>query len=434
MSNDIYEDGLIVDEESKPNEDAQLRNSVSKNLDSTLTEAEKEAIKVAKKEAKGKKIETEKDFKNKGLSKKEESDALDLAKELTSFVKSKVGDNIGQSSGIIETLPTGVDLLDAVLGGGFGLGTMSVIAGNPGTFKSSLVGQVIGNSQKKFKGKLLSAYLDSESAMTKERLYQLGAKSPAITPYNDITVEGVFKTIEALCAFKAVKGITEYPGIVAWDSIANTTTELERSDSETGVNSVIGLRARILSVVLPRYISKLREHNMSLICVNQLRDNISMGQFTPAPDLRWMGDKNMPGGNSIKFNAFHLLLLKVKGDLKPEQWEFSGVMLEAKCVKNKLFTPNIPIQLIVDFNTGISNFWTNFNFMKQNKIITGTAWQHLVEYPDMKWQGTKGCLKKYESDPKFKEAYDKVAQASIQKLIIDQYKTVSIPDDLETAE
>ena len=262
----------------------------------------------------------------------------------------------------------------------------------------------------------------------------MGAKNPPINPYNDITVEGVFKTIEALCAFKAMKEICEYPGIVAWDSIANTTTELERADAETGVNSVIGLRARILSVVLPRYISKLRENNMSLLCVNQLRDNISMGQFTPAPDLKWMGSKNMPGGNSIKFNAFHLLFLTLRGDLKIEQWGFAGVKLEAKCIKNKLFAPNIPISMIVDFNTGISNFWTNYNFMNDNKLLPGSSWKHMLEYPEMKWQGTKGCLTKYENEPEFKKVFDESAKKAIQKLIIDEYKTVEIPDDLNTGD
>lgn len=427
---------LDDDENTKSSKDdsneklQQAATSITKGVEENLTEEEKAAIEKGKNKSSDKKIETVEEFGNYDLSEDEQKEASSLTADLSSFIKSKVGDSLGQSTGVIDTLPTGIDLLDAVLGGGFGLGTMSVIAGNPGTFKSSLVGQVIGNSQKKFKGKMLSTYLDSESAMTKERLYQLGAKNPAITPYNDVTVESVFKTIEALCAFKAMKEILEYPGIVAWDSVANTTTDLEKADTETSINSVIGLRARILSVVLPRYVSKLKEHNMSMIAVNQLRDNIQMGPYNAAPDLRWMGDKTMPGGNALKFNAFHILLLKIRGDLKSDRWGFSGVRLDAKCIKNKLFTPNIPISLIVDFNTGISNFWTNYNFMKENKIIDGTAWQKFVSQPDIKWQATKGCKKKYDEDPEFRKLFDKTAKESIDKLIVEEYKAVEVPDDL----
>lgn len=398
------------------------------NIDSNLTDEEKEKIDKNKKKEK-KKIEVDEDWnKEKELSKEELKQSMEIANEFMAFAKSKAG--IEVNSGKIETLPTGIDLLDSILGGGFGVGTMSLIAGLPGTFKSSLVGQVIANSQRKFKGKLLSTYMDSENAMTKKRLYDLGVKNPPVVPYSDITVEKIFKTIEAVTSFKANKDIMEYPSIVVWDSIANTTTEYERNDIETSINSVIGLKARIISLLLPRYIGKLRETNMTLLAINQLRDNISMGPYGSAADLRWMGDKIMPGGNAIKYNAFHLLLLKVKKDLSYDQYGFNGVELEAKCVKNKLFTPNIPIKLLVDFNSGISNFWTNYRFMSDNDIIKGKAWQHLTEYSDMKWQGSKNCKEKYDNDEAFRKAFDEQSERAIKLFIHDKYASDEIPEDI----
>lgn len=432
------DDGVVLDEvenEDKAKaaeDDAKLKkttDNIGNQVKAKLSPAEQKKLDEAKKkDVTAAKLDTAENFSEYSLSDKELKAAASLASEFMTFAKDKV--EIEPNSGKIETLPSGIDVLDAILGGGFGLGTLAVIAGNPGTFKSSLLGQVIGNSQKKFKGKMLSSYLDSENSMTIERLYQLGVTSPPIKPYSDITVEGIFKTIEALCAFKALKDIPEMPAIVGWDSVANTTTDYEKADSETSINSVIGLRARILSFVLPRYVSKLRQNNMSLIAINQLRDNISMGPYTSAPDLRWMGDKNMPGGNALKFNAFHLLLLRIRGDLKFEQWGFNGIILEAKCVKNKLFRPNIPVQLIVDFNTGISNFWTNYHMMKTTKYIDGAAWQKLKAYPDFKWQATKGCLKKYEEDEDFRKAFDDSAKMCIQNELIEPNKGVELPEEL----
>lgn len=430
------DDTVVLDEDTNADanvqaeQEAKIRktsDNISKDLDSKLSPAEKKKIEENKNKPK-KEIEKIDDFGDYKLSKKELKDALSITGDFTAFIKDKV--DIEPNTGKIETLPTGIDYLDAILGGGFGLGTLAVIAGNPGTFKSSLLGQIIGNSQKKFKGKMLSTYLDSENAMTMERLYQLGVANPPIKPYSDITVEGIFKTIEALCAFKALKDMPEVPAIVAWDSVANTTTDYEKADAETSINSVIGLRARILSFVLPRYVSKLREYNMSLIAVNQLRDTIAMGPYAPAADLRWMGKKNMPGGNALKFNAFHLVLLKIKGDLKVEQWGFNGIVLEAKCIKNKLFTPNIPIELIVDFNSGISNFWTNFHMLKTHGYIKGAAWQQFISNPDMKWQATKGYLKQYESSPEFREVVARNVSLCLETEIISKHKAAEIPEEL----
>jgi hypothetical protein len=94
------------------------------------------------------------------------------------------------------------------------------------------------------------------------------------------------------------------------------------------------LKARLLSALFPRYLPKMKENKISLIAVNQLREKMAMGPYSPAADLKYLGsDKEMPGGQSIKYNAFHLLLLKNLGDIKFDQYGFNGIKLEAKCDK-----------------------------------------------------------------------------------------------------
>jgi len=431
LGDDDISIGKVPNEKRKDDELlAESAAEISKGI--ALTDDEKKEIETKKKSKKSpKNVEVNEAW----LTTDELTDEeLDLSKalqaDLSSFINSKTG--LEEGTAKVDTLPTGIQLLDAVLGGGFGVGTFSMIAGNPGTFKSSLLGQIIGNSQKKFKGKLLTSYLDSESAMTMKRLWQLGARQPAVKPYSDITVEDVFKTIEAICSFKILKSIEEVPAIVAWDSVANTTTSVEKKTPDLDINKVIGLRARILSFVLPRYISKMKEHNCSLIAVNQLRDKLDMGQYAAAADLKWMGDKTMPGGNSLKFNAFHLLLLKTKEDLKEEQWGFSGITIEAKCIKNKIFRPNIPVKLIVDFNHGISNFWTNYKYLTELKLIQAGGWSYLKALPDVKWQGTYKAQALYDENTNgFRDAFDAAVIEAIQINIIDKYGTddSDIPDE-----
>ena len=64
-----------------------------------------------------------------GLSKQVE----DLYSEFNSFLETKA--KIISDTGVKDVIPTGIEVLDAFLGGGFAVGTMSVIAGTPGSGK-----------------------------------------------------------------------------------------------------------------------------------------------------------------------------------------------------------------------------------------------------------------------------------------------------------
>ena len=88
-----------------------------------------------------------------------------------------------------------------ILGGGFAIGALNMIVGQPGSGKSMLAMQAIGQAQRQYNGQLLAAFLDSEEASTSIRLENLGVVAPKIKPYNDITVEKVFKFLEGICVF-----------------------------------------------------------------------------------------------------------------------------------------------------------------------------------------------------------------------------------------
>lgn len=338
-----------------------------------------------------------------------------LSSDLAAFISDKI--DIDQGEGNIERFPTGIDVLDAIAGGGFGVGTFTQIVGNPGTFKSALLGSIIAAGQKKFDGRMLVTFHDSESAMTRERLSQLGVRKPEINPYDDVTVESIFKTIEAISAFKKSRDIVDVPSLIAWDSIANTSTEKERTTDD--INQTIGLKARLLSGLFPRYLPKMRANKISLIAVNQLREKLDMGQFSAPADLAHMGNKDVPGGQAVKFNSFHLLFLRGRGDLKYDQYGINGIKLEAFFVKNKFFRPYVPVILLVDFNTGVSNFWTNYNFLVDNKRLTAGAWNSLLAYPDKKFR-TKDAPEVYKTDKKFKDIFDKEVRETIQREIVDR--------------
>lgn len=353
----------------------------------------------------------------------EDNESQELYKEFSSFLedKSDIFADIGEK----KTVSTGIDLLDAILGGGFAVGALNIILGSPGSGKTMLAIKTLGKAQEQYKGKLIGAFLDSEEATTTLRLSNLGVRFPKIKPYVDITVEKVFKFIEGLSVFKQEKKIVDTPSVVIWDSIANTLSEKERQTDDP--NTVIGYKARLLSILIPKYLAKCAINNICFLAINQLRDKLDLGMFAPPNDLKLMTPtKTMPGGNVLKFNAFQLVEMKPKSIIAAGKAEdsnkygFEGVIVKVKCVKNKIFPPNIEIELVGSFTTGFSNFWTNYKFLKETKRLNTGAWNSLITLPEIKFR-VKDAKITYNSDPEFKKKWDESVKEAIQTEIIEKY-------------
>jgi len=317
-----------------------------------------------------------------------------------------------------STIPTGIDLLDFFLGGGIIIGGLSCIAGRPGCGKTTLTGGIIGSAQKALEGKLLSVYLDSENAMSTFRLSQLGVNNPKIKVREAKTVEQVFRIIDSTCKFieENKKQFEDYKTLIVWDSIANTKTEKDLLSDD--INDTIGLRARLLSALLPKYLDKLELYNIALVGINQFRDKIQMGLYKQPSDLRYLqGDKILPGGNALQYNISQLIELKESSILDEKQYGFNGVVVKTKCLKSRLFTPNVEFELILDYNFGFSNFWTNYNLLRIEKRMTSGRWSKLIDQPDATWQGTKGAYEKYTTDDAFKKMWDSEIESTLANLI-----------------
>jgi len=343
----------------------------------------------------------------------------ELYEEFGEFMKVKA--DMVVDVGLKQVIPTPIDILNAILGGGFAVGALSIIVGNPGSGKSMLAIQTMGSGQLKYKN-FLATFMDSEEATSTLRLANLGVKNPMIKPYVDITVEKVFKHLEAMCLFKEQKKMNDNPSICVWDSIANTLSEKEREAED--VNSVIGYKARMLSLLVPKYVARCSQHNIAWLAVNQLRDQLAIGNFAPAKDLKFMTmGKSMPGGNVLKYNAFSLLEMKHKGIIDPDKMGFDGIISTIKTVKCKLFPPNIEIELVGDFIRGYSNFWTNYSFLVKEGRLSSGAWNFLKTLPEKKFR-TKDAEALYNENGEFTKKYDEAVTECINTEIIEKYNPV----------
>lgn len=335
--------------------------------------------------------------------------------EFDAFLNKKLDIENGEE---VEKIPTGIDILDTLTGGGFSIGQIVQIVGLPGSFKSTLMAQIVGNAQKYYNGKILCVYYDTEVSMTQKRLKQLGVNNPPLKPYDDITIEQLFQTIEAMAAYKEAKNI-DIPSIIVWDSIANTSTLKERSTDE--INQTMGLKQKLLSQLIPRYLPRLKKYKICLWGVNQLRDKLDVGMYGPPPDLKGLGSFDIPGGKAIKFNSSTLLKLQNRGELKEEQYGFRGIQLEGIFIKNKSFQPLIKFDLLADFSHGVDNFFTNYKLLAENKRLSTGAWNKLEALPEVKFR-TKDAKETYNTNEKFKEVFDSEVKSVLKTNYTDKYE------------
>jgi len=410
----IEEDGII--EEPSQDEQSEIMESISLSGD----EKEPEVVERVTEENTAPSEYVSVKEAPKSFTDKEVSEADGLYDEFTSFLEQKA--EIKTSTETKSVIPTGIKILDAYMGGGFAIGALNIIVGSPGSGKSMLAAQTIANGQKIFEsGKFLSAYMDSEESTTMSRLASLGVTNPKLKPYPDITVEKVFKFLETTYLFKEQKKTVDVPSLIVWDSIANTLSQKEREIDD--INKAIGYKARMLSMLVPKYVAKCSQYNVCWLAVNQLREKLDMGQFSAPADLKFMAStKDMPGGQALKFNAFQLLQMQVKSafDTEKGKFGFDGIIVKCKFVKNKLFVPNIDMELVGSFVKGFSDFWTSYNFLTIHGRLKAGAWNYLTEHPTKKFR-TKDAISMYNNDPEFKKIFDEQVELSIKEDIIDKY-------------
>jgi RecA/RadA recombinase len=425
MDDELDFDLTIDDSEEKINS-ADFKEEAEKAV-STITEKVKVKPGRKAKEIKEDKILTSGYISDREITEEDVLAGNELFDTMTGFLK-KEG-KITPGIGIRTTIPTGIDIFDCVAGGGIVTG-VSQIVGMPGSGKTALTARTLATCQRKWPGKFQSIYIDTEFSQTKERLEELGVIYPSIEPYQANTVEKVFNIIEHICAFKANNPETlDIPYCIVWDSIANTKTEKSLLDESH--HSTLGLRAAMLDFLIPKYAEKLNNYNISLLCVNQLRDKIEMGHTPSINDLRFLTDKKVPGGQSLSFNTIQLFYCRQTDKIKEDVYGFPAIKVAGRFIKNKLFTPNIDIEMVFTFRRGFSNFWTNYELLKKYKIISAAAGFVTMEgYSGNKFR-QKETINVYRNDAKFKEAWDNNVSELIQKEFLDKYKPGGSLKDLK---
>lgn len=313
---------------------------------------------------------------------------LDLNKKYNDIVSMTLEDSTGAS--VKMWIPSGDPSIDEVLGGGWPCGRTVEVFGQESSGKTTLALTAIKECQK-MNG--VAVFLDTEHALDRERAKALGVDLKKMIYAAPETLEEVFQYAEDIIEVIRKKD-TERPVIIVWDSVAATPTKAEVEGDYDDRH--VGVQARAMSQGLKKITSKISQHNILFMCVNQMRTNV--GVMYGNPDTT-------PGGRALRYYSSMRVKISKVGQHK-EGGVVAGIKCKIKTEKNKIAPPFAETEFTILFdkeNAGIDSIGSLLD-AGHKELFGGTAGWYDIQGKKMRKNEARKFLK--ENPDVFKMYYD----------------------------
>ncbi len=256
---------------------------------------------------------------------------------------------------------TGSYALDAIISGklrngGIPNGRLTMLYGESGCFKSSLVQKILANAQKEG---LIPVVFDSENAIDPEGAERLGLDTSKVKLVPIFNIEQCRNSVHKFLTGVKEKGL-EGKFIIAIDSLGNLESALETARIEKDSTSVdMGTRARAIKSLLRTCTQLSAITKTPIIITNHLYDNPG--------DLHPTLVKSMPGGKACVYLpsvSVQLMRKPVKedavksesGGLAVGQRNYVGIIVRALTAKNRFIKQYLESELYVSFSNGADKY------------------------------------------------------------------------------
>ena len=255
----------------------------------------------------------------------------------------------------VEFIPSGCFPLDLVLGGGWAEGRIINVVGDKSTGKTLLAIEACANFIRKHSNGLI-VYDDAEAVFDEDYAKRLGLPSRSVKFEESDTVEEFFTSLYKI----ADKGIKQSKPVFyvldSMDSVSDTAEQKRSMDDPT-----YGTKAKQVSTLFRKSVRKLKQSNVTLFVISQIRDNIGVS----------FGRKHKrSGGKALDFYASQVLWLAqikqlqktVRGVKRPY-----GVEVKSKCEKSKVGLPFRDCILPIIYYYGVDEFQACLTWLKDNR-------------------------------------------------------------------
>lgn len=220
----------------------------------------------------------------------------------------------------IKRLPSGVESIDTMIGGGFPCGAITELYGKESSGKTTLALQAAAIVTSK---QMRVLFIDAEQSFSLPYAENLGVDKKYLLLSNENCTERALNLIESAAETRDI-------ALIILDSIASLTPQAQL-DGEYGAPEM-GASARALSQGIKRIVPSLHRSDTALIAINQIRTKIGIAYGNP---------EYQPGGNAMKFYASLRLEVRAKGGEggRIEEDGARGSLVTFSVVKNKTATP-----------------------------------------------------------------------------------------------
>lgn len=254
----------------------------------------------------------------------------------------------------LKFISSGSTLLNLALGGGWVRRRVSNIVGDKSTGKTLLCIEACANFAREEK-KAKIRYRETESAFDQSYAKALGMPIDRIDFGEPmLTVEALFKDLE-----KVIDG-AKGPEFLVLDSLDALSDEAEL-EREFDAGSFGAAKAKKLSELFRRLISRMESKDVTLMIVSQVRDDIN---------ARFGRKVKRTGGRALDFYASQVVYLAHVGRLTQTihgQKRVTGVKVKAQIDKNKVGLPFREAEFRIRFGYGVNDAQSMVDWLKLTK-------------------------------------------------------------------
>lgn len=269
-----------------------------------------------------------------------------------SYSLRKLSDDTRMKVPVIRTKALGIDYVFRT--GGFPRGRVIELYGNESSGKTTLA-LFIADAFIRAGGNVV--YIDAEHALDLTYMKKLGLDfTKIVLNQPDSGEEAVEVAHQA-----AIASDSEDKTLIVIDSVASLVPQKELDNPMS--KESIGLQARLMSKFMRKIKGVASQHDVTVICINQIR--MKIGVFFGNPETT-------PGGLALKFYSSVRMEVKriqtIKSKGKP-----IGIRSRLRIVKNKLGCPCFQTEFEIKKGRGIDYVLNSFEGMKECGILNGRS-------------------------------------------------------------